>query len=443
MDVLKKKKYFFYLSLLNLFWFGMNCPDLSQGFFLLCSLIMLTMFKQGRDDKIPHTVLAVLIAYLFLHYTSLLAYGYIKPFQYVKEPILILACYKYGHFLGRNRIKNWPGGIIYILLAMVAGFVLISFLMVYMTPNMNMFADNEGKAGRTGTFIWTGQSGGFGPILGVQANLGAVFLPILLFGALKEYFTEKKEFFTIIAISVCLITCGFYTNLLLKNRGPFIIIVGLVLVIGGYNMLFGKKNLTPQKLKRKIIFLLGITTITMLLIQLLPSIDLHHLGIVSRFTEEGQRNPRADFWINCLKVIAKYPLGGRKEFFGHEFAHNIWLDVGFDSGVFAMLFLIIFHVIHFKDMATLVFGRLPVHTGITSAMIGMFFIIFISLFTEPIGKGYTIYYSVTFFYCGLLKRLKTDGMNYKKELILNEIHHRTRYARRLMNFELSLPTRKS
>ncbi len=442
MNLLKKKKYFFYLSLLNLFWFGMNCPDLSQGGFLLCSLIMLIMFIQGPEDKIPPVVLFFLIAYLFLHYTALLSYGYIKIFQYVKEPILILACYKYGHFLGRSRIKSWPGGIIYILLALVAGFVIIAFLMVYMTPNMDMFADSEGKAGRTGTFIWTGQSGGFGPILGVQANMGAVFLPILIFGALKEFF-KNKEFFIIAAISFCFITCGFYTNLLLKNRGPFIILVGLMIVIGGYNILFGTAILTPQKLKKRIIILLSITTIVILMIQLMPAVDLHHLGIISRFTEEGQRNPRADFWINCSKVIAKYPLGGRKEFFGHEFAHNIWLDVGFDSGIPAMICLMVFHIIHFKDMATLVFGRLPIHPGVVSAMIGMFFIIFISLFTEPIGKGYTIYYSVTFFYCGLLKRLKTDGVKYKNELILNEINHRTRYARRLMNFELSLPTRKS
>ena len=64
-------------------------------------------------------------------------------------------------------------------------------------------------------------------------------------------------------------------------------------------------------------------------------------------------------------------------------------------------------------------------------MLVMFFIIFISLFTEPIGKGYTIYYAITFFYCGLLKRLKTDGTIIKKELYFNEINNHIRNAGRL------------
>ena len=96
-----------------------------------------------------------------------------------------------------------------------------------------------------------------------------------------------------------------------------------------------------------------------------------------------------------------------------------------------MLCLMVFHCLHFKDMASLILGRLPIHQGVISGMIVMFFIIFISLFTEPIGKGYTIYYAITFFYCGLLKRLKKDALEVKKEMILNEIHHRIRYAGRL------------
>jgi hypothetical protein len=96
-----------------------------------------------------------------------------------------------------------------------------------------------------------------------------------------------------------------------------------------------------------------------------------------------------------------------------------------------MFFLIVFHLIHFRDMANLVFGRLPIHTGVTAAMIAMFMIIFISLFTEPVGKGYTIYYAMTFFYCGLLKCLSADGQARKKELIIHEIHNRIHNAGRL------------
>jgi len=435
MTITQKRDSFFYLSLINLFWIGMNCPDLSQGFFFLCTLIMLVMFNQSPEDRIPLNVLALLIAYLVLHYLALFFFGFIKTFQFIKEPLFILACYKYGYFLGRSRIKNWPGGIIYILIAMVAGFVVFAFLSVYMAPNVSLYAEEkvgEAKAGRTGIMIWTGKPGGFGPILGIQGNMGSAFLPVFLFGALHELFKTRKQYLLLSAVSGCLILCGFYTNILLKNRGPFVIIAGLMVVIGIYNLIFGPKRLTPKKLIQKIALLLGMLILAMSLINAMPEVaDLNHLGVVSRFTQEGGSSPRSIFWKNCIKVIADHPLGGRKDYFGHAYAHNIWLDVGYDSGILAMFCLIVFHFIHFKDMAALVFGRLPIHPGVVCGMIAMFLIVFISLCTEPVGKAYTIYYAITFFYCGLLKRLKTDGQNLKKELILNEINNRIRYARRM------------
>lgn len=435
MTIINKRDGFYSLSLISLFWVGMNCPDLSQGFFLLCTLIMLFMFKHPPEDKIPAGVLIVLIAYLLLHYLALFVFGFIKTFQFIKEPLFLLACYKYGCFLGRSRMKNWPAGIIYILLAMVSGFVVFAFLSIYLAPNVTMYAAQqvgEAKAGRTGIMIWTDETGGFGPILGIQGNMGTAFLPVVLFGALYEVLKSKKAYMILGVVCGIFILGGFYTNILLKNRGPFVIIAGLMGTIGTYNIVFGPRQLTPKKLIRKISLLLAAITLSTLLINTMPAVgNMNHLGVVSRFTQEGSTSPRTLFWKNCIKIIADNPLGGRKGYFGHEYAHNIWLDVGYDSGIFAMFCLIIFHCMHFRDMAILVFGRLPIHRGVISAMIAMFFIIFISLFTEPIGKGYTIYYAMTFFYCGLLKRLKTDGLNLKKELILNEIHHRLRYAGRM------------
>jgi len=435
MDTTKKRDYFFYLTLINLFWVGMNFPDLSQGFFFLCTLILLVMFNQTPEDKIPSGVLAVLMAYLLLHYLALFFFGFINTFQSIKDPLFLLACYKYGHFFGQSRMKNWPGGILYILLAMVSGFVVFAFLSIYLAPNVSMYAAEEiggAKAGRTGIMIWTGKAGGFGPILGIQGNLGSAFLPVVLFGALHEILKSKKEVLLVGALCGFLILCGFYTNVLLKNRGPFVIIAGLMGVVGVYNIIFAPNRMTPGNLVRKISLLLGAIALVTLLVTSLPAMgDLNHLGVVSRFTQEGHSSPRTTFWANCIQIIADNPLGGRKGDFGHTYAHNIWLDVGYDSGIFAMFFLMIFHFLHFRDMATLVFGRLPIHPGVISGMIAMFLIIFISLFTEPIGKGYTIYYAMTFFYCGLLRRLKTDGLDLKKELILNEINHRIRYAGRV------------
>jgi len=427
-----KKIWFFYLTLINLFWVGMNCPDLSQGFFFLCMLILLGFFVQAREDKIPVSTFTFLIAYLIFHYIALYYYGFIKAFALVKEPLFLLASYKFGHFLGRARLPQWEKNIFLILLAMVSGFVIFAFLSIYLAPNVSMYAPQvvgEAKAGRTGIMIWTGEQGGFGPILGIQGNLGTAFLPVILFGAMYELFKNRKETLFILGVASFFIVCGLYTNVLLKNRGPFVIIAGLFCIISLYNIIFTPSRLTPEKLVKKIIVgLIGVVIVVGMFSHLPKADDLSHLAVVSRFTQEGHSSPRTMFWKNCIKIIAENPMGGRKDYFGHEYAHNIWLDVGYDSGIAAMIFLIIFHFIHFKAMFTLVFGRLPIHPAVISAMIALFCIIFISLFTEPVGKGYTIYYAMTFFYCGLLKRMTADGINLKKEQILNEINHRLRYA---------------
>ncbi|PHR23969.1 MAG: hypothetical protein COA36_16275 [Desulfotalea sp.] len=434
MNISKKRESFFYLSLINLFWVGMNCPDLSQGGFFLCTALLFIFFNDQHEDKIPKGVLTILMAYLFLHYIPLFLYGFINGFQFIKEPLFLLACYKYGYFLGKTRVAEWPGGIIFVLLAMVSGFVVFAFLSIYLAPNVSMFAADEigaAKAGRTGIMIWTGKAGGFGPILGIQGNLGTAFLPVILFGSLHEIILKKRTYLLTAGICLILIIAGLYTNILLKNRGPFMIIAASSIFIGAFNIFHGPNRLTPAKLTKILILIMAVICCAFLLLVYMPTLELSHIGLVARFTAEGQASPRMLFWKNCIQIIANHPFGGRIEDFGHTYAHNIWLDVGYESGLPAMMFLIIFHSIHFKAMFHLIVLRLPIHPGIISGMIAIFFIIFISLFTEPIGKGYTIYYAMTFFYCGLLKRLTTDGMNAKREQIINEINHHIRYAGRL------------
>jgi len=338
----KKKTWFFYLALANLFWVGMNCPDLSQGFFFLCTLIILLFFIQTQEDKIPGGTLIFLTAYLFFHYTALYYYGFIKTFAFIKEPLFLLASYKFGHFLGRSRLPQWENNIILILLAMVSGFVIFAFLSIYLAPNVSMYASQvvgEAKAGRTGIMIWTGEQGGFGPILGIQGNLGTAFLPVILFGAVQSLAKTRKETAVVLCIAAVFIISGLYTNVLLKNRGPFVIIAGLIGIISFYNILFAPNRLTPGRLVKKIILvLMGIVIAAGLYSHVPETEDLSHLAVVSRFTQEGHSSPRTMFWKNCIKIIAEHPMGGRKKYFGHAYAHNIWLDVGYDSGVAAMFF---------------------------------------------------------------------------------------------------------
>jgi hypothetical protein len=289
---------------------------------------------------------------------------------------------------------------------MVVGFVFLALSSVLLS-DMDMFSRHFGRANRTGVFIWTGEVGGFGPKLGAYSSLGAVLLPVIVFG--RDNKITFRNYFVASTIILILVVTGIYVNLLAINRGPFIVML----------LAFFISTIVYFKLKKEKLYshqtnigLRGLLFTVMIIVVLIIcyyiayiDTDISRLGVASRFRWQGLSTVRYEFWKNALIATLSYPLGGRSIYIGHTYAHNIWLDIGIDTGLIPMLLLLLFHINHLKDVIKILRTALP--NIVIFAILCILIAIFGAFFTEPMFVS-IIYFAMTLFFLGLIKSLSFD-----------------------------------
>ena len=401
-----KKQIIYVLMLLSVFVFSLNIPDVSQTVMFVASII--AIYLNYHKLLLPKFMLSVALLFSFLtvHYYMLFSYGYITGRFVIQHALLLLCCYLLGCSFGRKITPKWPSGLLWVLLAMVAGFVFLAFFSTLLS-DMDMYSKHFGRANRTGVFIWTGEVGGFGPMLGTQGALGAVLLPVFVFG--KDNRITSRHYFVASTIILILVVTGVYTNLLLINRGPFIVML----------LAFFISTIVYFKLKKEKLYshqtdisLRGLLFTVMIILVLIIcyyiayiDTDISKLGVASRFQRQGLSTVRYEIWKNALIATLSHPLGGRSMYIGHTYAHNIWLDIGINTGLIPMLLLLLFHINHLKDVIKILRTALP--NTIIFAILSILIAIFGAFFTEPMFVS-LIYFAMTLFFLGLIKSLSFD-----------------------------------
>ncbi len=68
--------------------------------------------------------------------------------------------------------------------------------------------------------------------------------------------------------------------------------------------------------------------------------------ILARFETEGVSTARWQLLWEVLSQLFFHPLGGRAFPISENYAHNLWLDVGYDAGPLPFLLLLAFHAVH-------------------------------------------------------------------------------------------------
>ena len=401
-----KKRVIFVLMTLSVFVFSLNIPDVSQAIIFAASII--AIYLNYHKLIMPKFMLsiALLFSFLTVHYYMLFRYGFITGRFVIQHPILLLCCYLLGCSFGRKITPKWPIDLLWVLLAMVAGFVFFAFFSTLLS-DLDIYSNNFGRAGRTGVFIWTGEVGGFGPMLGTQGTLGAVLLPAFVFG--KDNRITSRYYFVASTIMIILVVAGCYANLLLINRGPFIVMIVAFFISTIVYYKFKKEKLYSHQTNiglRGFFFTIMIMAFLMICYYIAYiDIDISNFGVASRFQNQGLSTVRYEIWKNALIATLSYPLGGRSLYIGHTYAHNTWLDIGIDTGLIPMLLLLLFHINHLKDAIKIIRSSMP--NTIIFATLSILIAILCAFFTEPMFVS-LIYFAMTLFFLGLIKGLSFD-----------------------------------
>lgn len=120
-------------------------------------------------------------------------------------------------------------------------------------------------------------------------------------------------------------------------------------------------------------------------------------------------DPRFVAWGEAMEGIFTNPLGGKETKLSLEYAHNLWLDVGYTAGLLPFIFLVIFTIMTFhsyirllrKDSISKYFKYL------VTAMLCGFFVTFM---VEPVIEGNFLLFGAFCMFSGIVKAVDSMKM---------------------------------
>ena len=196
------------------------------------------------------------------------------------------------------------------------------------------------------------------------------------------------------------------STLIMANRSLFAII-GVTFFAG--LLLYFKLN--SNKLGKNI-KAIGIVTIVALSIPLLYYFDI--MGVRSFYESSSfnqrldevnggtfQNNPRFEAWSKTLLGILQFPMGGSQVSIGLTYAHNLWLDVAYKTGIIPFVLLLLLTVLYIFYLMKLLYNNyisIGMKVFIFSTSVGLI----LNLMIEPILEGHYYMFMIFIFQLGLM-----------------------------------------
>ncbi|WP_342421230.1 O-antigen ligase family protein [Paenibacillus sp. FSL E2-0178] len=353
------------------------------GHYLIFALLPLICWLIFRNtNKVNYFQL---LLFLFCSiYTYLLFNYHQRPTGVLIVTLLFPSVfYFFGDYLAKNDTsfkKTY-----FLLLSITTTLVTFAFLSLITSDISNL------AAWRGVSSIWGENISATG--LNTYLSLGLSLLPICLFS------TNKK----VRLIALLNFILSVYCMLKLGSRTGIIIIAVPTAVSF---LLLGKMNI------RKV---LGIIFFVFLCFITWNYIDSTYL--FSRLSSMDNFNdPRFAVWKDAVIGIFKYPLGGNKVSLPLKYAHNMWLDVGIESGILPFVLLIILTVSPFITLFYLLRNNFP--NTLKMSFICILSSFFICFFLEPIMEGWLYYFNGFCFFLGIMNRIVKEH----RSNTINEIY---------------------
>lgn len=388
MSSIEHHRFYSLMTCLSIFIFALQVPRLmylSVIFLLAIASVKWLESERMRADFILSFI--CLFAFVYSYYSKTLYFGYTPIEIVIRYSLIICSMYIIGAALPTNTNNATS-----LILALVFGFIFFSLLTTAKHYSAGDIFDTEYL--KAAPNFWSGGDPINRPGLGALASLGMCLLPILLSPVVSivDVRINKQILFLVISILI-----GFYVNLLLANRAPFISVLIAFLVVFTYWYLIDMVSL-----KKIIIILCSFALITY---SIYIYFDFENLYVASRLIDEGFSTAgRSDAWLLMLNNLLTETEGGHVvRLGGLSFVHNLWLDVAWDAGIYPFIFLIVFHALHIKPMLTILKNKSNV---LASTVILCVFVSFFSNFMqEPTMAASGIYFAGSCFFLGIVNNL--------------------------------------
>jgi hypothetical protein len=365
--------------------------------FLLLPHLLIYVFK-NRFSKVFFGTLSLLTLFSIVFTVSNYHYGFIENKVVLAIRLFYPVCLFILGYKLINKDFDYQKTYRYLFLIIIS-FTMFGFLSLMNTIFTfgNIQVASEVLKGRMVISIWGDQlisATGLNTFL----SIGLFLLPII-------FLTDStlKHIKAVKIISIICFVASVYCVFQLGNRTGLGIIVASFIVITLYK-------------KPNVIRFVKWTCFTFLLLFFRILFDQNFLGMrqawentfmYSRFHENDlTEDPRYEAWNSAFWGLFEHPLGGRKTEIPLSYAHNMWLDVGYDSGILPFVLLIAFTLLSMLSLITFIKVKRPMI--LRCLIIGLYTAFFITFAAEPILQGWFTYFTIFCFILGIIQRLNSN-----------------------------------
>ncbi|MFC3797897.1 O-antigen ligase family protein [Cohnella sp. GCM10012308] len=360
--------------------------------------ILARYLVKAKMDIFMFSTLAVLLSFGAMYSLMMYFYGYIgikEAFCFVLFPVFL---YIFGQRVAHGDL-NFRKTIFY-LVVILASYVAFGFASLLNTVKVFGSIDEASAflQGRYVISIWDNRLIS-ATLLNTTVSLGLALLPILFFKARGYQVSRKFKMFTLISFVL-----SFYTIMQLGNRTGLAIAVASVLTVWMFSEGFNSR----KAIRMFNFFILG------MILWFLYNRNLLGLKekwegtlLASRFEDEGIfGDSRTTAWKEVFSGLFAHPMGNKETVISLRYAHNLWLDVGYEAGIIPFVLLLIFTVFTLLSLRTFVKSDQPVL--FKKLFIAMFTAFFITFMMEPIMGGAFTYFTAFCFIAGMVQRRNAD-----------------------------------
>ncbi|PYZ96003.1 hypothetical protein CR205_16660 [Alteribacter lacisalsi] len=348
----------------------------------------------------------VIVCFGFLYAYLLLTHSIGSTSANIGKAIFPACLFLLGHKLVMKDL-NYKKTILFTITLIVSTTLFSFFSLVkttYLYGDINSYILENG---RYVVSIW-GNTQYASTLINALLSFSLASIPLVFIKSVDKVKVKAMKFILLI----CFILSVYVSLTLLNRTSAMVVVVSTIFV---YAFVF-------KFTIGKILMILGIWC-SLVLAVFMSNIGINNItfGENNAFwqrmvSSQMSEDPRFLAWREALFGMFENPLGGKQTDMSLNFAHNLWLDVGYEGGVLPfilLLFLTTIAVISLYKFSTNNHPKI-----VRGLMISIFSAFFVCFVFEPILQGMTVYFTFFCFFVGIIQRL-----NYDKKSVSNRISY--------------------
>ena len=379
----------------------------NKGAYIAFFFVPFILFRKHSKRSLSTEL--VVTTFLLLLFS--VVYASCVRFYGFSESITVIVSYALAptimYLLGYTFIdnKNQYNKMFSVFFTIAMGTLMFAFLSVLKTSSLYGSLDNAFYSlGKRDVFSFWGQNNITVTGLNTYVSFSAAIVPLIFFENKKMKYIKITK--TLIVINYLI---SLYIILQTGSRTGILILISSILT--SFFIVLSKRKKTIKKIsKKKVIstYLLGCFFILIIITFIGNSQGIieqieNSLTIQRLQNTQAVDDPRIQVWKEAFVGIYRNPLGGRQTHLSLDYAHNLWLDVGYDAGIIPFLLIIIITTIGLISVVRILLKDYSAF--LKTLVVTTFSSIFIIFLLEPIMQGWFYYFVVFCLFMGVLHKL--------------------------------------